>query len=76
MSQQVNSPADKEILIRCNYYVIILLSHLCKTNYYIVCNTDRDAVEKRLSILQEQGYVYSNTVNGNNSTWFIPSVNQ
>lgn len=31
-------------------------------------NIDRDAVEKRLSILQEQGYVYSNTVNGNNST--------
>lgn len=45
LSQQVNSPSDKEILIRY-----------------------RDAVEKRLSILQDQGYVYSNTVNGNNST--------
>lgn len=39
--------------------------------YLFLFGTDRDAVEKRLSILQEQGYVYSNTVNGNNSTWFI-----
>lgn len=31
-------------------------------------DTDRDAVEKRLSILQEQGYVYSNTVNGNHNS--------
>jgi len=45
-------------------YMILVLMNLNNFLYH----TDRDAVEKRLSILQDQGYVYSNTVNGNNST--------
>lgn len=40
-----------------------------KINSTFLFYPDRDAVEKRLSILQDQGYVYSNTVNGNNSTY-------
>jgi len=47
--------------------MIDIIFILMNSNNFLY-HTDRDAVEKRLSILQDQGYVYSNTVNGNNST--------
>jgi hypothetical protein len=60
--QQVDSENEKQLLLKCNFYY--LTACLFKVNWWkantqhvFLKSADKDAVEKRLFVLQQQGYV-------------------
>jgi serine/threonine-protein kinase ULK/ATG1 len=58
--QQVDSDNEKQLLLKCKilHFIFFTNYELCSNkNIFPFCNLDKDAVEKRLFVLQQQGYV-------------------
>lgn len=63
LSQHVSHSQDRALLIKCNLYIFFIVEYIflflikiLKCIYFIL---DKDAVEKRLYVLQQQGYIYA-----------------
>lgn len=61
LSQQVSHQQDKALLTKCTYstYIYICVYDAIYILCILFCFTDKDAVEKRLFVLQQQGYIYA-----------------